>query len=341
MPPRKLAPEASSAVVVTRGGMPESVHAIAAGVTDRAGLATTESSPGAASLETFVRSAAKPFQALAAVEHGALDGLGLDERHLAVACASHDSSSDAVRLVGEILTAAGLDESSLGCATMPPLDRHVGKELESRGEPVGPIHHNCSGKHALGLALCVHEGWTTDSYLDAGHPLQHALRESMARAAGADLTEGVDGCGMRAYRMPVAALAAAFGRLAGGGLGAAGERVANAMAAAPRLIGLEGGIDVELMLAVPGLVAKLGAEGVIGVGLPDGRGLAVKVLDGSRRALGPAAVHAVREGLALAAASEALDALAAPLVKTAGGVEAGSIVAELTLAPGGVKDSRL
>ena len=48
--------------------------------------------------------------------------------------------------------------------------------------------------------------------------------------------------------------------------------------------------------SVPGLVAKDGAEGVFAAALPDGRALAVKVLDGSSRPL-PAIVGAALDRL--------------------------------------------
>ena len=300
-PRRAAPPSTSSAVVVTRGGMPESVHAVAACVTGRDRGSTLESSPGAAALEVFVRSAAKPFQALAAVQAGVLEALGLGDRHLAVACASHDSSAERVLLVQEILTAAGLDERALGCGTAAPLDRRIAREL---GDALLPVHHNCSGKHALALALCVHSGWSTDDYLEPAHPLQEAMRATVAEAAGGRPTEAVDGCGMRAYRMPLGALALAFGRLSGAGLGPDGERVAAAMVANSPLVGREGGIDTDLMHASRGLVAKLGAEGVVAAGLPDGRAMAVKVLDGAGRALAPAAVRTLRAGLGVEAGPE-------------------------------------
>ena len=308
--------------------MPESVHAIAACVTDGDRGSTLESSPGAAALEVFVRSAAKPLQALAAVRGGALDVLGLDDRHLAVGCASHDSSQEPVALVRAMLAAAGLDEQALRCGTAAPLDRRTAREL---GDELRPVHHNCSGKHALALALCVHAGWPIDAYLEPAHPLQEAMRATVAEATGDRPSEAVDGCGMRAYRMPLGELALAFGRLAGGGLGAAGDRVAAAMVEHSALVGREGGIDTDLMHASRGLVAKLGAEGVVAAGLPDGRGMAVKVLDGAGRALAPAAVRTLRAGLGVEAGPE-LDSLAAPAVRTARGAEAGAVEAELEFA---------
>ena len=57
------------------------------------------------------------------------------------------------------------------------------------------------------------------------------------------------------------------------------------MSAHPELVAFDGALDTELMRAHPRLVCKIGAEGVLGIGLPDGRGAALKVLDGATRAL--------------------------------------------------------
>ena len=139
------------------------------------------------------------------------------------------------------------------------------------------------------------QGWPIDGYLDAAHPLQRAMAAAVAGAlAVAAPAQAIDGCGMPTFHAPLAALAGAFGRLAGGGLGASGARVAAAMRAHPALVAFPGAIDTELMAALP-VVAKIGAEGVIAIGCEDGRGLAVKVADGALRALDPAAVWAAGE----------------------------------------------
>jgi L-asparaginase II len=181
------------------------------------------------------------------------------------------------------------------------------------------IRHNCSGKHALGLARCVVEDWPLDGYFRAGHPLQGAMRDCVAEACGVaePSEEATDGCGMRTFAVPLAALARAFARLAGGGLGPSGDRCAAAMRAHPELVAFEGAIDTELMRAEDGLVAKIGAEGVFAVGLGEGRGLALKIRDGSVRAVAPAGVALVRSALGLGAAVP--DALvAAPIVNSRG-----------------------
>jgi L-asparaginase II len=129
---------------------------------------------------------------------------------------------------------------------------------------------------------------------------------------------------MPTFYAPLGALASAFGRLAGGSLGAEGQRVARAMRTHPGLVAYRGAIDTELMAALP-VVAKIGAEAVIAIGCEDGRGLALKVADGALRALDPAAVWAAREVLGLAAGGGALAALAEPGVRNSRGAVVGRL----------------
>jgi L-asparaginase II len=298
-------------VRVLRGGFVESVHDVAVVAVGRDG-AVIAATDGAADLPVFLRSAAKPFQAAPAVAAGVLERFGLDERHLALACASHVGTPAHVALAVEMLASAGLGTDALQCGP---------------GDDGRPIAHGCSGNHALGLALCVQEGWPTATYLEPGHPLQAAYRATVSELAGGTPEEATDGCGMRAYRIPLGRYAAMFGTL-GAATGALG-RCADAMRAHPDLVRGAGEVDTELMRAEPGLVAKVGAEASIGVGLPDGRGLAVKARDGAWRALEPVAVHAVRAALGLAADAPGLARHGAPTVVDARGQVVGSLAIRL------------
>jgi L-asparaginase II len=316
---------AAGTVRALRGGRVESVHRFAWRVHEADGTSRGGGDLG----PVFLRSAAKPFQALPAVRAGVLERFGLDERHLAVACASHGGDGQHLARVAEILVACGVGEHALGCGPLPPRDPRAAAAL--RGPP-HRIHHNCSGKHALGLALCVHEGWPTDGYLDAGHPLQRAMCASIldaTAAAATDVAAAVDGCGMRTYALALEHLATAFGRLAGGRLGPAGARVASAMTNQPALVAFPGAVDTELMRAAPGVVAKIGAEAVIAIGTPDGRGLALKVVDGSARAVDPAAVLCAGELLGLPVDGTPLRALAAPEIRNSRGEVVGALDATL------------
>jgi L-asparaginase II len=178
----------------------------------------------------------------------------------------------------------------------------------------------------------VHEGWPVERYFQAGHPLQDAMRAAIleaARTADGDIASAVDGCGMQTYAVGLDRLATAFAALASGGLGPAGARVAEAMSAHPALVAFPGAIDAEIMAAHPGVVCKIGAEAVIAIGTPDGRGLAVKILDGNGRAIDPAAVLCARELLGLDAATPKLRALARPSILNSRGAVVGRLEAEL------------
>ena len=167
-----------------------------------------------ATCPVFARSAVKPLQALGSVRAGVLERFGLDRRHLALACASHGGSPDHVAVVAEVLEACGLVEGALGCGPELPRDPRA-----AEGVRPSRIRHNCSGKHAFGLARCLAEGWPLDGYFRAGHALQGAMRDCVAEACGVagPSEEATDGCGMRTFAVPLAALARAFGGLAGGG----------------------------------------------------------------------------------------------------------------------------
>jgi L-asparaginase II len=297
-------------VVALRGGAVESEHRVAWCVVGSDG-AVAGPDPY---LPVFARSAVKPLQALGSVRAGVLERFRLDDRHLALACASHGGARAHVRVVAEVLEACGLVEGALGCGPELPRDPRVA----AGGRP-SRIRHNCSGKHAFGLARCLAEGWPLDGYFRVGHPLQGAMRDCVAEACAIDgpSEEATDGCGMRTFAVPLAALARAFAGLAGGGLGPSGDRCAAAMRAHPELVAYDGAIDTELMRAEAGLVAKIGAEGVLAVGLADGRGLALKVRDGSLRAVPPAGVALVRSELGLAARVPD-ELVAAPIVNSRG-----------------------
>jgi L-asparaginase II len=221
-----------------------------------------------------------------------------------------------------MLRAAGCAEADLACGPSEPRDPVAAAAHREAGGGPEAVRHNCSGKHAFAIALAVAEGWPVEGYFDAGHPVQETMWRGVAEATGlepAQLPQATDGCGMRTFSVPLARLAEAFGRLAGGGLGPAGERLAAAMRAHPELVAFDGALDTELMRAHEGLVAKIGAEGVLGVGLPDGRGAALKVLDGAMRGLDTAALLVLDERLGLALGGPVLERLReAPVVNSRG-----------------------
>jgi L-asparaginase II len=266
---------------VVRGGVVESVHhghVVAVDASDEILLAA-----GDPDVEVLARSSLKPLQAVAMLR----SGLVLDGPLLALACASHNGEPHHLEGARSILAGVGLDESALQNTPDHPLDDASALAWRSEGRAKASIAQNCSGKHAAMLATCVAAGWDTATYLQPEHPLQQAVRATVAELTGAEPDHTtVDGCGAPLFSCSLRGLARAFGAVAAAAA-AGGEdeqaRVGLAMSAHPHMVGGTGRDVTALMAGVPGLVAKDGAEGVYAVGLPDGRGAALKVLDGSQR----------------------------------------------------------
>lgn len=267
---------------LVRGGFVETVHRASVAVTAADG--SVHRAWGSVDTPVFPRSANKPLQALGMLRAG----LGIDGAELAVACASHSGEPIHLAAARSILAAAGLTEGDLQNTPTLPLDEAEQHRWIREGLSPASIAQNCSGKHAAMLATCVERDWSTHDYRDRSHPLQVAIRDTIEELTGDPVDHvAVDGCGAPVMSVTLAGLARAFGRLASAPAGTPEARVAAAMNAFPEYVGGTGRDVTELMAMNPGLVAKDGAESVYAVGLPDGRGVAVKVADGASRAKGP------------------------------------------------------
>lgn len=280
-------------VQVLRNGTRESLHRVNAVAVDTGGRVVWSAGPVDES--TFWRSGAKPVQAVPFVESGAPDRFGLSEKEIAIAAGSHTGTPAHVDTVLSILAKAGLSPELLHCGA---------------GEPSARLAHNCSGKHSAMLLLASHMGWRLEGYWTCGHPVQQAVLECIRELTGlpaGPMVHGTDGCGIVTARVPLRGMARAFALLAssteapGAGLlpverTAAMARIVRAMWAFPEMVAGEGRLDTELMrLSKGSLVCKAGAEGVWCAGLSGrGLGLALKVEDGSGRAVDPAALECLR-----------------------------------------------
>ena len=255
-------------VTALRGETVESVHRVHAVAVREGRVVESAGDPG---LVTFMRSAAKPIQAQP-LSRARED---LDERDLAIACASHLADDHQLVAVTALLAKAPATEDDLECGLFE------GSRLR----------HNCSGKHAGMLALCHANGWAFEGYRQAEHPCQQAMLAEVAELAETtDIPTAVDGCGVVTFALALERMAVAFTRIE--------ERVASAMRTYPELIRGEGALDTTLMQRKPGWTAKGGAEGLLCASAPDGVGLALKSEDGQQRALAPA-LGAFLDGIGL------------------------------------------
>ncbi|HSN76539.1 MAG TPA: asparaginase [Anaerolineae bacterium] len=291
-------------VELTRGDVVESSHSGALAVVDAQGRLLA--AVGDPQHIAYLRSSAKPFQALPTVDAGALDYYGLDDQALALMCASHHGAEEHVAVAQRILDAIGLDATALRCGVHWPVDEAASRRLARAGLEPDARHNNCSGKHAGMLTLARFWELVDLEYTRPDHPVQAAILARLAAMTALDpaaIHIAPDGCTVPAFALPLANAALAFARLIDPTAPADCRRVVAAMQAHPHLVSGHGALDDTLMRAGAGaIVSKGGAEGYQGLGIrtPDGRsvGLALKIEDGNARAKGPVIV-AVLEALGL------------------------------------------
>lgn len=270
-------------VRLLREGIIESRHIVQAVVCDERGRVLSVA--GNAETATFVRSALKPFQALAVTSTGTLERYDLSDRDLAIIVSSHKGTIEQVRQVFNILWRTDLDPSALQC----PIPE--GKK--------SPLEYNCSGKHAGMLAVCQQRHFPLNNYLERKHPIQQLIVSKIAellRMPAEEFISARDDCGVPTYFMQLAQIASLYALLASGN-NLDMERIVRAMTHHPNLVAGDGEFDTELMRLAPGeLVSKTGAEGVQCISrLGEGMGLAIKVIDGGKRAKYAVAIHVLQQ----------------------------------------------
>jgi L-asparaginase II len=240
----------------------------------------------------FPRSSNKPMQALAMLRNG----LGLAaSADLAMVAASHSGEPFHIERIRALLASGGLTENDLRCPPDLPLSDTARAAHLRGGGTASRILMNCSGKHTGMLLTCVARDWPLASYLDPEHPLQVACRQTIAELTGEPVSAiGVDGCGAPVMAVSLRGLATAFLRLVSASPHTPERRIADAMRAYPEIMSGTDADDARLMRAVPGLLAKGGAEGVWVAAVPDVGAVALKIDDGAGRARRPVMVEALR-----------------------------------------------
>ena len=321
-------------VEVVRGERVESAHRGAGAVVDVDGRVAFAF--GDVDRPVYPRSAVKALQALPLVESGAADRLGLSEKEIALACASHSGEDEHVALASAMLTKAGRDERALECGAHWPLGEAAARALARAGRSPSALHNNCSGKHAGFVCLACASGVDPLGYVAPDHPVQREVTAAIAdvtQARLAEETRGVDGCSIPTYAIPLRALAHGFARFATGrGLSAqrakAAARIRAAVAAHPAVVAGTGRFDTEVMTILgPRAFTKTGAEGVFCAALPDlGLGFAVKADDGGTRAAQVMTAALIRR---FGGFGDVLDARLAPFIVSRlvnwNGVEVGQL----------------
>ncbi len=266
-----------------REGIIESIHQSEVVVADNRGrVLAVAGNPETCS---FIRSAMKPFQALAVTTTGVMETFELNDQDLAIICSSHRGSIEQARQVFNILWRSDIEPTYLKCPTPEGKDSN--------------LQHNCSGKHAGMLAVCQKRNWNLDNYYHRSNPVQTLILNKIAEllsTPAAEIMTARDNCGAPTYVLELRQMATLYAKLANGN-SIDLERIVRAMTNHPNMIAGEGAFDTELMIMTDGmLVSKSGAEGIQCIGnVGQNMGLAIKTLDGAKRAKYATAIHVLRQ----------------------------------------------
>src|SRR5262245_14598535 len=302
---RNQIPIAEPLVEVRRGAITESRHR--GHIAVMAGNGLLAAYAGFPDTVTFLRSSAKPFQAIPVRASGAADRFGFTEKEVALACGSHSGEPIHTEIAAGMLRKIGVDASLLRCGVHEPYSPEAALALRNKGEHPTVLHNNCSGKHVAMLAFAKHLGAPLENYTSPEHPIQLAIARVVSQFSGIpveDLSVGIDGCAVPVFGITIRSMALAYVKLVSPPTDLekpvrdACERIVKAMTTYPELIGgTTERLDTEIMRAAPGaIVSKVGAEGVYTAGVlpcedwPQGIGLALKIEDGDDRRARPTVV---------------------------------------------------
>ncbi len=297
-------------VTVYRGDLPESVHLGSIAVVDSAGKLLALA--GDPDHQTFLRSSAKPFQALPMLQEGGIDEFDLTPEEIAMTCASHGGEPSHVATVASLLRKGDYDESDLLCAAHIPYDEKAAADLRATGELPSALQNNCSGKHAGMLLACSLLDAPTGNYIDPHHVVQLRAGQALADFTGLsrqEIPHAIDGCGLPSYYLSLYRSALAYARFAATAQNLPSPHglpryadcardVWEAMTSRPHHVAGNWSMTTPLLEAFDGrLLAKEGAEGFYAMalvpelceGLTDRLdrspgatiGIAMKIADGS------------------------------------------------------------
>lgn len=314
-----------------RGGTLENVHYGAVAVVDETGKVIHKA--GDENFVTFLRSAAKPFQAIPAMKRNVPGIYGLTGREAALFAASHRGEAFHIEALESMYRKIGITEDMLHCCAAYPLNEDAKAARHRAREPKRRIFHNCSGKHAGLIALSKHMGWDERTYYEASHPVQREIIETAAYFAevpAESIPGGIDGCGLPIYALPLHKIAFSYLKLAcpdrigDTATREAASAIARLMNENPQMIA-DTKFVCSALLADENLVAKGGAKGVYGIGMRKERlGISLKVSDGAEH-VWPCIIASILERLGYGNREtiERLYALAPNTIANDGGTEVG------------------
>ncbi|MEG0307040.1 MAG: asparaginase [Clostridium sp.] len=239
---------------------------------------------------TYMRSSAKPIQAIPLIKRGLEKKYGFKDKEITVLTGSHRAEKFHVNAIESLLEKVNIDEDELICLPTYPLSVNEKEEILRNGGKKRRVYHNCSGKHVGILTLCTAMGCDKKEYWDINSPAQQEILSHISMISGyprEDIHIGTDGCGVPVFGMPMKYLARSYMTMACPDT-IADEATREAVIKITGLMNdnyeMVSGTNLicSLLLMDKNIVAKGGAKGVYCFGLKEERlGFSIKIIDGS------------------------------------------------------------
>jgi len=285
-------------VEVLRGRFAENLHRGHICIVGRKGKIL--SSIGDTHFLTYLRSCAKPIQAIPVITTGAAEKFNLTDKEITIFSGSLNGQDFQVEILKSILNKLGLDESYLRCGIHPPSHRATRKQVTE----YTPLHNNCAGKHLAMLTLCKFFDYPLDNYENIEHPVQQLILKEISvftDVAIENIKIGIDGCGVPVFAVPLYNFALAYYKLANPENLDEKRRDAvkflmrNSIKY-PELIAGDERICTELMRVESNIFAKVGADGSYGIAAFKSKlGIAVKIESGNMKALNVVVIELLKQ----------------------------------------------
>ncbi len=251
---------------------------------------------------TFLRSCAKPIQAIPVITSGASEKFGLTEKEITIMSGSLNGQDFQVDILKSILKKIGLDESYLKCGIHPPSHKPTRKTLKE----FSVLHNNCAGKHLAMLTLCKFFNFPLEDYDKIEHPVQQLILDEISYFTEIEKEKiiiGIDGCGVPVFAVPLYNFALSYLKLAYPDI-INDEKKRNAVkflmknsVTYPELIAGDERICTELMRVTGDkLFAKVGADGTYGIAVFSEKiSIAIKIESGDMKALNVVVIETLKQ----------------------------------------------
>ena len=174
---------------IQRGDVTESIHEAMCLIKDSNYkiLLTTEHDQNL----VYPRSAIKIFQAIPFIISKAHKKFNLNEKNLAISCASHYGESQHYTILSNWINKIKIRIEDLKCGTHNPINLKSSNKLLLSGKLPSQLHNNCAGKHLAMISGCIANSMPIKNYVYQGHPYQKLIRDSLEYFTASSIKKNV------------------------------------------------------------------------------------------------------------------------------------------------------